>query len=77
MARTVDISDAKAQFSQLIARAEIGEDVIIARHGVPVARIVPVAERIGETIALIRRERAQRPRVAAADIRAGKGQGRA
>ena len=77
MPRTVDIGDAKAQFSQLIARAEAGEDVIVARHGVPVARIAPVARPIGETIALIRMERAQRPRVTASDIRTGKVQGRA
>ena len=77
MARTVDISDAKAQFSRLIALAEAGEDVVIARDGVPVARIVPVARPISETIALMRKERAQRPRVTAADIRAGTEQGRA
>ena len=77
MPRTVDIGDAKAQFSQLIARAETGEDVIITRDGVPVARIAPVARPIGETIALMRRERARRPRVAAADIQASKEQGRA
>ena len=77
MPRTVDIGAAKAQFSQLIALAEAGEDVIVARHGVPVARIAPVARRVDETIALMRRERAQRPRVAAEDIRTDKEQGRA
>ena len=77
MARTVDISDAKAQFSRLIALAEAGEDVVIARDGVPVARMVPVARPVDETIALMRRERAQRPRVSAVDIQAGKEQGRA
>ena len=76
MPRTVDSSDAKAQFSRLIALAEAGEDVIVARQGVPVARIVPVARPISETIALMRKERAQRPLIAAADIRADKEQSR-
>ena len=70
MPRTVDISDAQVRLPQLIARAEAGEDVIITRDGVPVARIAPVARSIEETIALMRRERSQRPRVGAADIRA-------
>ena len=70
MPRTVDISDANARFSHLIARAEAGEVVIVARDGIPIARIAPVARSIEETIALMRHERAKRPRVAAADIRA-------
>lgn len=77
MPRTVNVADAKARLSRLIARAEAGEDVIIARDGVPAARIVPLERPVGETIALMRRERAQRPRIPAADIRAAKEQGRA
>ncbi len=70
MPRTVDISDAQVRLLQLIARAEAGEDVIITRDGIPIARIAPVARSIEETIALMRHERAKRPRAAAADIRA-------
>lgn len=77
MPRAINIGEAKAQLSSLIARAEAGEDVIIARDGVPAARLVPLDRPIGETIALIRRERAQRPRVSAAEIRAAREQGRA
>lgn len=77
MARTVNIGDAKARLSQLIARAEAGEDVVIARDGVPAARIVPIERPIGETIALMRRERALRRRVSAGDIRDAREQGRA
>ena len=77
MPRTVNVGEAKARLSNLIARAEAGEDVIIARDGVPAVRIVPVERPIAETIALMRRERAQRPRGSAADIRAAKEQGRA
>ena len=60
MPRTVNVGDAKAHLSQLIARAEAGEDVIIARDGVPAARIVPWERPIAETIALMRRERAHK-----------------
>ena len=77
MPRTVNVGGAKARLSHLIARAEAGEDVIIARDGVPAARIVPLERPVGETIALMRQERAQRPRVPAAEIRAAKEQGRA
>ena len=77
MPETVNVGEAKAQLSRLIARAEAGEDVIIARNGVPTVRIVPLERPIGETIALIRQERARRPRVSGAEIRAAKEEGRA
>ena len=77
MPQTVNVGDAKARLSHLIARAEAGEDVIIARDGVPAARIVPLEPPVSETIALMRQERAQRPPVSASDIRAAKEQGRA
>lgn len=35
--------EAKTRLSQLVERAEAGEEIVIARHGKPVARIVPVA----------------------------------
>ncbi len=34
--------DAKTKLSELVAAAESGEDVIIARNGVPAARLVAV-----------------------------------
>jgi prevent-host-death family protein len=37
---TINVFDAKSQFSKLIARAEAGEEVVITRHGRPVARLV-------------------------------------
>ena len=42
---TVTIPQAKEQLSRLIAEAEAGEDVIIARDGEPVARLVPLHPR--------------------------------
>jgi prevent-host-death family protein len=40
MSETVNISEARAHLSQLVERAARGEDVIIARAGRPVARLV-------------------------------------
>jgi prevent-host-death family protein len=37
----INVHEAKTQLSRLIAKAEAGEEVIIARHGKPVARRVP------------------------------------
>ena len=77
MSRTIDIADAKAQFSDLVSQAEAGADIVIVRNGVPVARIAPLDPPIAEVIALLRKERTQRPRVSAAEIRAARKQGRA
>jgi prevent-host-death family protein len=40
MSETVNIYDAKTRLSQLVDRASRGEDVIIARAGRPLARLV-------------------------------------
>ena len=40
---TVNTHEAKTHLSQLLARAERGEEIIIARAGKPVARLVAVA----------------------------------
>ena len=37
---TVNVHEAKAQLLRLLARVEAGEDVIIARRGKPVARLI-------------------------------------
>jgi len=41
--QTVNAHDAKTRLSQLLTAAEAGEDVMIARQGVAVARLVPIA----------------------------------
>ena len=38
----VNILEAKTQLSRLVKAAKSGEDVIIAHHGVPAVRLVPV-----------------------------------
>ncbi len=40
----VNIHEAKTHFSKLLARVNAGEEVIIAKAGKPVARLVPVVE---------------------------------
>lgn len=42
---TMNVQDAKAHLSDLVARAERGEDVVIARAGRPAVRLVPVTAR--------------------------------
>ena len=44
---TVNIHEAKTNLSRLLAKVEAGEDVVIARNGTPVARLVPV-QRLGK-----------------------------
>ena len=39
---TVNIHEAKTQLSQLLLRISMGEEVVIARAGKPVARLVPI-----------------------------------
>jgi prevent-host-death family protein len=39
---TFNIHAAKTQLSRLVSRAEAGEEVVIARAGKPVAKIVPI-----------------------------------
>ena len=41
---TVNVTEAKANWSRLLARVEAGEEVVIARNGKPVARLVGVRE---------------------------------
>lgn len=40
----VNIREAKAHFSKLLERAAAGEEIVIARAGRPVARLIPYVE---------------------------------
>ncbi len=44
----VTIQDAKTHLSRLIRRVEMGEEIVIARGRHPVARLVPMGDRIPE-----------------------------
>jgi prevent-host-death family protein len=47
MAETVNIHQAKTHLSRLVERVEAGEEVVIARAGRPVARLVPYGRTTG------------------------------
>jgi len=40
---TVNIREAKAQLSRLLKLVESGEEIVLCRRNIPVARLVPVA----------------------------------
>ena len=40
----VNVQEAKTRLSDLLARSERGEEIIIARSGRPVARLVPLEQ---------------------------------
>ena len=44
MPESVNVYEAKTHLSQLIDRAAAGEEIVIARAGRPVARLVPLAD---------------------------------
>jgi prevent-host-death family protein len=45
MAKPVNLYDAKTRLSELVDRAAAGEEVVIAKAGKPVARLVPLRVR--------------------------------
>ncbi len=44
MSIQVNVQEAKTRLSQLLAQAEQGEDVVIARDGTPIAHLVLVGD---------------------------------
>ncbi len=51
MTTTVNVHEAKTHFSKLLARVRVGEEVIIAKAGKPIARLVPVETKPGRRVA--------------------------
>jgi prevent-host-death family protein len=45
MATVVGLYDAKTHLSRLVDRAADGEEIVIAKNGVPLAKLVPLAAR--------------------------------
>jgi len=45
MTTVMSVYEAKNQFSALLSRVEAGEDVVIARHGQPIVRLVALPPR--------------------------------
>jgi prevent-host-death family protein len=46
----VNVHEAKTHLSRLLRRVQAGEEIVIARGGQPVARLVPVQERAPRTL---------------------------
>ena len=46
MTQPVNIAEAKAKLSALVDRAAAGEEIILSRAGRPVARLMPLPERM-------------------------------
>ena len=38
----ISVTDAKAQLTEFVRRAEAGDKIVLTRHGRPVARLVPI-----------------------------------
>ena len=47
---TVNVHEAKTNFSKLLVRVSAGEEIIIAKAGRPVARLVPVMQKTAQRI---------------------------
>ena len=56
---SIGLFEAKTHLSELSARAERGEEVIITRHNKPVAKLVPINEVPADLIARRRRALAE------------------
>jgi prevent-host-death family protein len=44
MGKPINLYDAKTQLSRLVDRAADGEEIVIAKSGKPLARLVPIAK---------------------------------
>ena len=42
---TINIAEAKARLPELVERASHGEEIILARHGKPRAKLVPIRQK--------------------------------
>lgn len=65
--QTVGLFEAKSHLSELVARAEAGDEVIITRHNRPVARLVPI-DSISPELVARRREALARLRAIGQDV---------
>jgi len=50
MAMKVNIHEAKTHFSRILARVGNGEEVIISKSGKPIARLVPIGEKLTQRV---------------------------
>ena len=78
MTLIVKIGEAKAHFSELLAKVEAGEEIIIARGPTPVARLtrLPKPNDLAALIAEVKAARADRPATTPEELLAWRDEGR-
>jgi len=80
MTETIQASEAKAKLLQLLDAVERGESFVITRHGRPIARLLPEAERrkadIEAAIASIRALRRRAGKMTVEEILAARDEGK-
>jgi prevent-host-death family protein len=74
MSRVVNMHEAKTKLSELVAEVEAGEEVILARSGKPVAKLIPLRavrrRRLGRWKGRVRMSKDFDAPLAAADLSA-------
>lgn len=72
----IPVTDAKGQLTELVRKAEAGEEVVLTRHGQPVVKLVPIREApsVVGRLAAIKAARKAGPRAAAAGASAARSQ---
>ena len=78
--REIQASEAKAHLSELLDDVERGETLVITRHGRPIARIVPGADRrqeeIDKAIVNIKELRKRTGKITFEELRSARDEGR-
>jgi antitoxin (DNA-binding transcriptional repressor) of toxin-antitoxin stability system len=78
MSLTVKVGEAKTWLSELLAKVEAGEEVVIARGADPIARLtrIPRAEDFSALIAEVKAARAGRAKTTPEELLAWRDEGR-
>ena len=78
MTVTVKIAEPKGQLLELLDKVEAGEDIIIARGDVPIARLsqIPQKGAVADLIATIKAQRDLRSTVSRDEIKTWRNEGR-
>ena len=78
MPLTVKIGEAKTRLSELLAKVEAGEEVVIARGHEPIARLtrVPKAEDFASLVAEVKAARVMRAKTTPEELIAWRDEGR-
>ena len=78
MSLTVKIGEAKTRLSELLAKVEAGEEIVIARGNEPIARLtrVPKPEDFAVLVAEVKAARAKRAKTTPEELLAWRDEGR-